>query len=156
MLHDAGRRRIPVQQRVAALAVALSLAAVLTPQVVRSLRDARSAQTAAQLRALGSGFARYRDERGGWPCRWGARPGQLELGSPACRVPGPPGPRDAWGRPILAVYQPPTARIPGARAGVIALLSAGADGEVRTSRRRAVAGQPVGDDLVHVVTRDAG
>jgi hypothetical protein len=151
-----GKPRVPTRQRVVALAVALSLAAVLTPQVVRSVRDARSGETAAQLRALGSGLVRYREEHGGWPCRWGARPGQLELGSPACRMPGPPGPRDPWGRPILAVYQPPTPRIQGARAGVIALISAGPDGQVRTSRRRAVAGQPVGDDLVHVVTRDAG
>jgi type II secretory pathway pseudopilin PulG len=156
MLHDAGKPRIAIHQPVAALAAALILAAVLTPQVVRSVRDARARETEAQLRALGTSFARHRDAHGQWPCRWGARAGQLELGSPACRAPAASSPRDAWGRPILAVYQPPTGRIPGARDGVIALLSAGADGEVRTSRRRAVEGQAVGDDLIHIVTRSAG
>ena len=51
------------------------------------------------------------------------------------------------------MYQAPTARIAGADGGVIAIVSGGSDGRIRTSRRRAVAGTPVGDDLVHVVTR---
>ena len=153
---NAGEKRAAVRERVGVLVAAALLAAVATPQFVRHMRDSRAEATGIRLRELGSGFSRYHHERGSWPCHWGHRSGQLELDSLACRVPALPGPRDAWGRAILAVYQRPTPRIPGAANGVIALISAGADGRVSTSRRRAVEGKPVGDDSVHVVTRDAG
>jgi type II secretory pathway pseudopilin PulG len=145
-----------LHQWLGALAIAAILAAILAPQAVRAVRDARSERTDAQLRALGTAFAEQRELRGAWPCDWQGHSGQLELDAPACRGLGAPAPRDAWGRAILAGYQRPTLRIPGASGGVIVLISAGADGRVATSRRRAIEGHAVGDDLVHVVTRDAG
>jgi type II secretory pathway pseudopilin PulG len=144
-----------LHQWLGALAVALILAAILAPQAVRAVRDARSERTGEQLRALGTAFAEQRERYGVWPCDWRGHSGQLELGAPACRGLGAPAPRDAWGGEILAAYQRPTPRIPGAKDGVIVLISPGADGRVTTSRRRAIEGHAVGDDLVHVVTRDA-
>jgi type II secretory pathway pseudopilin PulG len=151
-----GERTAGRRARVGALVALAALAAVAAPQVVRRVRDVRAESTDAQLRALAAEFSRHQRELGAWPCWWGERSGQVELDDLACRVPASPGSLDAWGRPILAVYERPTLRIPIARNGVIALISAGADGQVSTSRRRAIAGQAAGDDRVHVVTRDAG
>ena len=148
--------RAPLCERAAAIFAAAALAIVAAPQVVRVVRDARAQATGEQLRALGDEFAFQRAAAGEWPCHWAERSSQVALDGPACRVAPVPGPRDAWGRKILAVYEPPTLRIPAARNGAIALISAGPDGRVSTSRRRAIEGEAAGDDLVDVVTRDAG
>jgi type II secretory pathway pseudopilin PulG len=141
-------------RRLGSAAGAALLAALLMPQVVGSVRDRRGSETDVRLLQLASQLALQRERSGAWPCHWLGRSSQVELGSATC-LPGAPA-RDAWGGPILAVYQRPTSRIPGAEQGVVALISPGADGTVSTSRRRAVEGRAAGDDLVHVVTRQAG
>jgi hypothetical protein len=140
--------------RLGVLASAALLVALLMPQVVRTARDLHGNETDVLLLALGDQLVRQRERSGAWPCHWLGRSSQVELGSATC-LPGAAA-RDAWGRPILAVYQRPTPRIPGAAGGVIALISAGTDGTVSTSRRRAVEGKAAGDDRLHVVTRSAG
>jgi prepilin-type N-terminal cleavage/methylation domain-containing protein len=72
--------------------------------------------------------------------------------APRAKTPGE-GLLDGWGQPYTVMYQAPTNRIAGASAGAIIVVSSGPDGTLRTSRRRAVEGTPVGDDLIHVVTR---
>jgi hypothetical protein len=148
--------RAPLCERAAALFAAAALAIVSAPQVVRVVRDARAQATADQLRVLGDEFARQHGAAGAWPCHWRERTSQVKLDGLACRVAAVPGPRDAWGHGIIAVYERPTLRIAAARDGTIALISAGPDGRVTTSRRRAIEGEATGDDLVHVVTREAG
>jgi hypothetical protein len=148
--------RAPLCERAAALFAAAAFAIVAAPQVVRVVRDAREQATGQQLRALGDEFSRQHHDAGAWPCHWRERASQVALDGLSCRVAPVPGPRDAWGRKILAVYERPTLRIPAARNGAIALISAGPDGRVSTSRRRAIEGEAAGDDLVHVVSRDAG
>jgi hypothetical protein len=153
MSHTGGFLRALVL-RVGVLVSAALLLALLAPQVVRTSRDLHSNETDVLLLQLADRLARERERSGVWPCHWLGRSSQVELGSATC-LPGAPA-RDAWGRPVLAVYQRPTPRIPGAGGGVIALISAGSDGTVSTSRRRAVEGKAAGDDRVHLVTRQAG
>jgi hypothetical protein len=143
-----------VAKRAAAWLAAAVLAAVLAPQVVRSARDARAQTTDARLRALADDLVRQQRAQGRWPCDWQGRASQLELGGPRCSTASDAA-RDAWGEPVLAIYQPATPRVLGAREGVIALLSAGPDGVVSTSRRRAIEERPAGDDRVRIVTRSA-
>jgi hypothetical protein len=79
-------------------------------------------------------FVRYRKRSGDWPCGWtGTSSSATSFVGFRC-LGDVSDLRDRWGRPFRVVFQAPTRRIPGAVDGAIALISAGPDGELQTSR----------------------